>query len=148
MPLSLTIRERALLGLIASLEGITEIAGLAVYRNRRSVQTFPALSVLDGTQSPLPAETGMQRYVATPQILGFVQTTDGSDPAPDLNALYGLVIAKLRADVTLGDIAIDLSEGDMETFIDPEDDSARQGQFNLEINIEFETAENDPFSLP
>lgn len=152
MPLPLTVRERAILGLIATLGGITEIPELKIFRNRRNVTEFPALSVLDGDQAPLPEETGVQRYMAKPTILGFVKETGDEDPAPALNALYGIVVKKVLADAItggpIGQIALEVTEGEMQTFVDPEGDADRQGQFDLVMNIQFMTVENDPFLLP
>jgi hypothetical protein len=151
-----TVRERVILGLIASLEAIDnpDYPGLKVYRNRRTVTEFPALSVLDGDQAPLGPATGISHYAARPVVQGFVKDAEGGDPAPALNGLYGVVLKHLlndaiaEADSPLGQVALDVSEGELLTFIDPEGDADRQGQFDLTVNIEFMTRENDPFSLP
>lgn len=136
--------------IVAVLGGITSIDGLTVHRNRHEpVQNFPALVLLEGDQDPLEAETGVQRYDLALTLQGFVKVGGAADPGPPLNLLYATALKALKAALndSLGDVVIDIVEGKLRRLIDPEGDSDRQGQFDLDVIAQVMTAESDPFSL-
>ena len=142
MPTS--IREQILAAFKARLD---TISGVIVERNRvEPVTTFPTLIMIDGGQTLSEENAGLKLYALRVDVEGYVQGVATADLGPALSDLYAQTVKSLMADRTLGDLAIDVREGEMR---DPEIDRT-QGHspfaaFSLAFFIDHFTDPNDPY---
>ena len=127
----------------------TAIPGATVERNRR--QPVPESSsdfviLFDGPQVVLSDETGATRYRLTVDVEGYVRVQTDPDLGPALNALYAELVKAAVSDFSLGDLAVDVREGDVDdVFIDP-DASRPTAAFSMSFDIDYSTATGDPFT--
>jgi hypothetical protein len=143
-----TIVERIHAAIAAKL---AEIIGVVVERNRDTgFQEFGSkgsLNLIEGDQSPDFETTQVSKYFVRPSVEGYVQKATPAELGPALNALYGLVLAKLWEDRTLGGLAIDVREGERAVQIGARVNQRPVMGFQLELEVEFWTAEGDPTAL-
>jgi len=129
-----------------------DMPGLEVERNRHDPAVRSRTLVIhDGPHDRGDyQETGLDHFTARPLLIGLVRTADGSDPAPILADLYVKVVKALFTDFNsaatgaLNSFAIDVREGSYQPVIDPEGSRDRIGQFTLEVEVDFQTAEGRP----
>jgi hypothetical protein len=141
-----TIRDQVLDALAVQL---LPLAGIQVEGQRGAeVMTFPTILIEDGGHDT-PDETvayGSTLYPMNVNLYGYVEAPSGPDARIAINALYGRVLPVLLSDRSLGGIAQDLREGQMETeFFTAE--TGFRGVFSLALQIDFFTKTGDP-SLP
>ncbi len=147
-----TVREQVLVAfhalINAGLPGA--ITGAVVERNRRQPvpEGHPSFVVLlDGPQVVLSDETGATRYLLTVEVEGYASAASDAGLGPALNALYGELTRLALSDFSLGNLAVDVREGDMpDVYIDP-DAAKPTGAFAMSFEIEYSTATGDPFTL-
>jgi hypothetical protein len=142
MPLS--IREQILAAFHVRLQ---TIANVTVERNRvEPVEAFPTLLMIDGGQSVTEENAGVKLHALRVEVEGYVGTTTAADLGPALSDLHGQTVLALLADRTLGDLAIDLREGELR---DPEIDRAQGHRpfaaFSQTFEIDYFTDPNDPY---
>jgi hypothetical protein len=137
-----TVRERVLAAFAAK---VALVSGVTVERNRDyNVTAFPALVVLDGGQQAEDDNTGYTRYTMTVDVEGYVGA--GSlNVGNRLNELYGKMLACVMADRTLGGLAIDISEQELDISINREEGQARTGAFLATFSVEYFTAQGNPY---
>ena len=142
MPTS--IREQILTAFLVRLQ---TIANVTVERNRvEPVETFPALLMIDGGQSVTEENAGIKLHALRVEVEGYVGAATAADLGPALSDLHGQTVLALMADRTLGDLAIDLREGDLG---DPEIDRTQGHRpfaaFSLAFEVDYFTDPNDPY---
>jgi len=142
MPIS--IREQILAAFLARLQ---TIANVTVERNRvEPVEAFPSLLMMDGGQSVSEENAGVKLHALRVDIEGYISAVTAAELGPALSDLHGLAILALMADRTLGNLAIDLREGDLR---DPEIDRTQGHRpfaaFSLAFEIDYFTDPNDPY---
>lgn len=128
------------------------VSGVRVERNRDTqVQHFPTVNVLEGAldsgEESDRESTGATSYVLRVPIEMFVQTETSAALGPALNELYGRIVTLLKADRTLGGLAIDLREGASDPEIGRLPNQRPVGARELMIAISFWTAEDDPYAV-
>jgi len=143
-----TIRERC----IAAVEGLLAasggVGGATVERNRdEPVTRFPTIVVVDGAQDADEGTTQVTRYTLSLDIEGWVSAKTGKEAGQAANALYGAVVARLKADPSLGGVAIDLREGRLDMLLSREEGGKPTAGFNLAVEVDFATAYGDPTAL-
>jgi hypothetical protein len=144
MPIS--IREQILTAFLIRLQ---TIANVNVERNRvEPVEAFPSLVMIDGGQSTTEENAGFKLHSLRVEVEGYVSATTAADLGPALNDLHGQVVLALMADRTLGDLAIDLREGELR---DPEIDRIQghspHAAFSLPFVVDYFTDPSDPYQL-
>ena len=142
MPTS--IREQILAAFLARLQ---TIANVTVERNRvEPVEAFPSLLMMDGGQSVSEENAGVKLHALRVDIEGYVSAATAAELGPALSDLHGQIVLALMADRTLGDLAIDLREGELR---DPEIDRTQGHRpfaaFSLAFEIDYFTDPNDPY---
>lgn len=138
------VREQVLAAFFTALQGL---AGVTVERNRNrevAPEMMPALVMLDGGQRRQD-ETGLARYAMQVDVEGYVLAASDSGLGPALNDLYARTVAAALADSTLGGVAVDVREGELDVLIVREAGRPAAG-FNLTFEIEFFAAPSDPFA--
>ena len=142
MPIS--IREQILAAFLVRLK---TIANVTVERNRAEpVEAFPSLLMIDGGQSVTEENAGIKLHALRLDVEGYVSAAKAADLGPALSDLYGQTVLALMADRTLGDLAIDVREGELR---DPEIDRTQGHRpiaaFSLAFEIDYFTDPNDPY---
>lgn len=142
------ICEQILQAVHECLDGI-ELDGLLVERNRDTeVQEYPSLIMIDGRQTPIEsALAGSILYDLEVEIEGHVALAEGEGDVnigTKLNELYALVMQALREDHTFGDLATNLTEGEMLRDIARSAGHSPTAAFSLMVTIQFETQDQDP----
>ena len=142
MPTS--IREQILAAFLAQLQAI---ANVTAERNRvEPVEAFPSLLMIDGGQSVTDENAGLKLHVLRVEVEGYVSTATSAELGPALSDLHGQTVLALMADRTLGDLAIDLREGELR---DPEIDRTQGHRpfaaFSLAFEIDYFTDPDDPY---
>lgn len=138
------VREQVLAAFLARLQ---TLPGVTVERNRNREVTpdmMPAIVLLDGGQRRQD-ETGLARYVAEPEVEGYVVAATDAALGPALNELYARTVVAALSDPTLGGLAVDVREGALEVMIVRETGKPAAG-FSLAFEIEFFAAPADPFA--
>jgi hypothetical protein len=102
--------------------------------------------MIDGGQSTTEENTGTKLHALRIEVEGYVSTTTAADLGPALSNLHGQAVFALMSDRTLGDLAIDLREGELR---DPEIDRTQghspHAAFSLAFEIDYFTDPNDPY---
>ena len=142
MPTS--IREQILAAFFVRLQ---TIANVTVERNRvEPVETFPVLLMIDGGQTVTEENAGIKLHALRVEVEGYVGAATAADLGPPLSDLHGQTVLALMADRTLGDLAIDLREGELR---DPEIDRTQGHRpfaaFSLAFEIDYFTDPSDPY---
>jgi hypothetical protein len=142
MPIS--IREQILTAFLVRLQ---TIASVTVERNRvEPVEAFPSLVMIDGGQSTTEENAGTKLHALRIEVEGYVSATTAADLGPALSDLHGQAVLALMAERTLGDLAIDLREGELR---DPEIDRTQghgpHAAFSLAFEVDYFTDPNDPY---
>ena len=142
MPTS--IREQILAAFLVRLQ---TIANVAVERNRvEPVETFPFLLMIDGGQSVTEENAGLKLHALRVEVDGYVGGATAAELGPALSDLYGQTVLTLMDDRTLGNLAIDLREGELR---DPEIDRTQGHRpfaaFSLAFEIDYFTDPSDPY---
>lgn len=148
----LTIRERCLDALHQRIRAALEPEGVTIYRNRRRRADFrklPVVNLVDGGQSQVPEiqATHFDAKAVTVFAEGYLAAGNDDDLGPAASALYGQIIAAALADPSLGNIAIDVTEGEMEQELVREEGSDPGIVFALQLTILFATTDSDPYTL-
>jgi len=146
--MALSIRERIL---VAIKDALVTLVGVQVYRNQAfptEADRAPLLIVRDGGQSnDEGVGFGLAFYTLRVAIEGQVWSAGEADMGADANDLYARVLAKLYADRTLGGLAIDLKETELEDLdLDRESGNFIAG-FLLSLDVWFQTRSSDPTAL-
>jgi hypothetical protein len=142
MPTS--IREQILAAFLVRLQ---TIANVTVERNRvEPVEVFPSLLMIDGGQSVTEENAGFKFHALRVDIEGYVGAATSLQLGPALSDLHGQTVLALMADRTLGDLAIDLREGELR---DPEIDRTQGHRpfaaFSLAFEVDYFTDPSDPY---
>jgi len=142
MPTS--IREQILAAFLVRLQ---TIGNVTVERNRvEPVEEFPSLLMMDGGQSVTEENAGVKLHSLRVELEGYVSAATSAELGPALSDLHGQTVLALMADRTLGDLAIDLREGE---FRDPEIDRTQGHRpfaaFSLAFEIDYFTDPSDPY---
>lgn len=147
--MALTVRERVLAAFFAKLKALeSSVYDLKVERNRDTEVThFPTLVQVD---RPVRAErifSGTITYTATIEVEGYVQdNADGKTREERLDELYGKVVAGITSAPTLGGLAVDAIELDLDTLPDRAVGHMAGGALLCAFEVTFETAEGDPYT--
>jgi len=142
MPTS--IREQILAAFLARLQ---TIANVTVERNRvEPVADFPSLLMMDGGQSVTEENTGLKLHALRVEVEAYVGGATAAELGPALSDLHARAVLALMADRTLGDLAIDVREGELR---DPEIDRTQGHRpfaaFSLAFEIDYFTDPSDPY---
>jgi|APSaa5957512535_1039671.scaffolds.fasta_scaffold70524_3 hypothetical protein len=142
MPTS--IREQILAAFLVRLQ---TIANVTVERNRvEPVEVFPSLLMIDGGQSVTEENSGFKLHALRVELEGYVSAATAAELGPALSDLHGQTVLALMANRTLGDLAIDLREGELS---DPEIDRTQGHRpfaaFSLAFEIDYFTDPSDPY---
>jgi len=142
MPIS--IREQILAAFLARLQ---TIGNVTVERNRvEPIEVFPSLLMIDGGQSVSEENAGVKLHALRVDLEGYVSAATSTELGSALSDLHGQTVLALMADRTLGDLAIDLREGELR---DPEIDRTQGHRpfaaFSLAFEIDYFTDPNDPY---
>jgi hypothetical protein len=142
MPVS--IREQILSAFLVRLQ---TIGNVTVERNRvEPVEAFPSLLMIDGGQTVVEENAGIKLHTLRVEVEGYVNAATAAELGPALSDLHGQTVLALMADRTLGDLAIDLREGELR---DPEIDRTQGHRpfaaFSLAFEIDYFTDPNDPY---
>jgi hypothetical protein len=110
---------------------------------------MPAVVLRDGGHDVRDGISGEASYTLAFTVEGFVTGTDEAAIAAAVDDLYGKVVKALVADPTLGGEASDVRHVSM-SAPDPltEDQDAPYAVIELDFEVDFETAENDPYAKP
>jgi hypothetical protein len=145
--MTLAVREQVLQAILAKLAAIS-IDGLTVDRNRQDeIQAWPCLVVTDGDQTTDPDQTVFVQHFMEVIVTGYVRVPDKADLGAALNELYASAVRAMTADPALNGTAIDVTEGELTTFMDPPSDTERQGQFDVKFSVLYATRHGDPFTI-
>jgi len=142
--MSTSIREQILAAFLVRLQ---TMANVTVERNRvEPVDAFPSLLMMDGGQSVTEENAGIKFYILRVEVEGYVGAAASLLLGPALSDLHGQTVLALMADRTLGNLAIDLREGELR---DPEIDRTQGHRpfaaFSLAFEIDYFTDPNDPY---
>jgi hypothetical protein len=142
--MAISIREQILTAFLAQLK---TIANVTVERNRAEpVEAVPSLLMIDGGQSVTEENAGIKLHALRVDVEGYVDATISAELGAVLSDLHGQTVLALMADRTLGDLAIDVREGELR---DPEIDRTQGHRpfaaFSLAFEIDYFTDPNDPY---
>ncbi len=142
MPTS--IREQILAAFLVRLQ---TIGNVTVERNRvEPVEEFPSLLMMDGGQSVTEENAGVKLHSLRVELEGYVSAATSAELGPALSDLHGQTVLALMADRTLGDLAIDVREGELR---DPEIDRTQGHRpfaaFSLAFEIDYFADPNNPY---
>ena len=144
--MTLSIRERITAQVVTVLEAA--LTDVQVERNRdTAVGTYPSLIVYTGGQRAERLGPGIDEYNLDLVLEGFVAAEDGASGHSALNDLYARAVAALYADPTLGGLAVDVQETALAEELS-NDGSQHVASFILQMDLKYQTAAGDPYSLP
>jgi len=147
--MGLSVREKALSGLKAALDGITAIAGLAVLRNESAaIENFPTLIQFDADSSQRVAQRAadVTIYALTVTLEGYVSAAAAGDVGPALSDLYARAWAAAKG--AEGSVAAidEILEGDLDATIVDEEGTAPHAMFVFDVELRFATTPDNPFT--
>ena len=147
--MALSVRELALSGLKAALDGITAIAGLAVLRNESAaIENFPTLIQFDADSSQRVAERAadVTIYALTVTLEGYVSAAAAGDVGPALSDLYARSWAAAKGAERSVEAIDEILEGDLDATIVDEEGTAPHAMFVFDVEIRFATTPDNPFT--
>jgi hypothetical protein len=150
--MSTSIREQILTAFttVISTDLPIAIPGTDVERNRsRPVpKTSDAFVILyDGAQFIVSDETCATRYTMDVDAEGYVKAATDALIGPAINNLYGELTKAALADHTLGGLAIDVRESNLQDVYIDDESQKPSAAFAVTFNITYSTAGGDPFTL-
>lgn len=143
-----TIREQVFAAIKTALD---KVVGVTVFRNRDdelAASEMPALVLLDGGHDVVDLSSGETNYTARFSVELYATAATDAALGAALTALWGAAVVALRADVTLGGLAVDCREvGLSDPQVLREGQGAPFAAAVLEGEVDFATAEGDPFNV-
>jgi len=127
---------------------IAAIPDVNVRRNSgKEVVSFPSLEMFDGGQKAHNDTTQNKVFDLRVDVECWVQADD-ADIGTAKGALYAKLVTAVLADVSLGNLAIDVLESDM---LDPEIDRRKGAKphacFSVSFIIVYSTAGDNPYNI-
>lgn len=149
------IREQvldALFDLLDALRAVSPTIVKTVERDRPEPATAdlcPLLVLHGAAQASVAEETDDHvRYTVRVNIEGFTTAATDIVAAIGANELYARTRAAIYADRTLGGLAFDMTEQDVEMEIDREEGHGPMAHFALSLRLDYQTAPGNPFLAP
>lgn len=142
-----SVRETVLAAVATKLAGVS---GATVYRNRGkeiAESALPALNLVDGGATVVETGHAFALYTMSATVEGYCKAATAALLGPAINDLHAKTLAAVMADRTLGNIAIDIREGDLGVEIDRTDGASPNGAFSLLLEIDYATIPGDPYTL-
>lgn len=147
--MALSIREQALAGLKAALDGITGVPGLQVLRNEdAAIDPFPTLIQVDAESTQRVAEraAGSSVYAIELVVEGYVSASLPAATGPALSDLYARAWQAAKGAETTVAAIFEVLEGETTTALVREDGVAPHAVFALTVALSFGARPDDPFT--
>lgn len=144
----MTVREQVLAAFKARLDGIS-VPNLLVERNRDiPVEHYPSVVMVDGGQSPDVDQPGVKIVRMRVDVEMYVKANTYGELAGAFDALYGSVVRAVMADRTLGDLAVDIDEGELQDPLTGREEGVGPTQAtSLAFEVEYWVDPDDPDTL-
>lgn len=147
--MSTSVREQVLAAFLAQLESV-DVAEVTVQRNRDTpVESYPSIVMVDGGQTPdVESGPGFKQVELRVAVELFVKANLPELLAEAFDELYGKVVVAALTDRTLGNLAVDITEGDMEDPIVVREEGVGPTMCaSLGFSIDYWVAVSDPYTL-
>jgi len=143
-----TIREQVLQAFHDKLSAI-EIAGLRVDRNRDTpVEDYPSIVMVDGGQVADAENPGVKDIEMRVDVECFVRANTPGELAPAFDEIYGKTVQAVLADRTLGALAVDIDEDELDDpIIAREEGVGPTLAASLSFTVRYWVDPDDPYTL-
>jgi hypothetical protein len=147
-----TIREQVLAAFFTVINTAVPVAipGTGVERNRSRpipIDSDSFVILFDGPQLITSDETCNTRYTLDVEAEGYARAATDLLLGPAVNQLYGQLVKAALSDHSLGGLAIDVREGNMQDIYIDDEASKPTGAFPITFSIQFSTVGGDPFTI-
>lgn len=106
-----------------------------------------AINILtDGLVADDTVSSDATRVIEPFNILGSVRSPDDETAQDEIDDLYAATVKAVMADPTLGDLVIDVRQVALQTEFSNDEGAEPIGQFDLTLEIDYETAQGDPYT--
>lgn len=124
---------------------------VTVFRNNRRPVNANGVRVsinilTDGLEADDTVSSDATRVTEEFTILGAVLSEDDEAAQDEIDDLYAATVKAVMADTTLGGLVIDVRQAALQTDFADDEGSQPLGQFELTLEIQYETVQGDPYT--